>query len=70
MAKRYIRAYIPPNGYDINREMREQLLEQIERQHLVCRYMNTKDRFIYLMQNDDLTLRPLITKFIVNCVNV
>ena len=53
---------------DINREIREELFEQIERQHPVFRHMNTKYWFIYLMQNDDPNLCPLIQSFIENCV--
>ena len=45
---------------DINREIREQLFKQIERQHRVFRHLNTKDRFIYLMEKDDPDLCPLI----------
>ena len=53
---------------NINSEIREQLFEQIEHQHPVFRHMNVKDRFIYLMHNDDHNLCPLIQNFIVNCV--
>ena len=53
---------------DINTEIREQLFEEIEHQHPIFRHMNTKDQFIYLMQNDDPNLCPLIQSFIVNCV--
>ena len=53
---------------DVNREIREQLFEQIEHKHPICRHMNTKDRPIHLMQSDDPNLCPLIQSFIVNCV--
>ena len=33
----------------INREIGEQLFEQIEHQYPIFRHMNNKDRFIYLM---------------------
>ena len=53
---------------DLNKEIREQLFEQIERHRPLFRHMNTKDRFIYLMQSDEPNLCPLIQSFIVNCV--
>ena len=52
---------------DLNKEIREQLFEQIEHHRPLFRHMNTKDRFIYLMQSDEPNLCPLIQSFIVNC---
>lgn len=53
---------------DINREIREQLFEQIEHEHPFFRHLNTKDLFIYLVQHDDTNVCPLIQRFIVVCL--